>query len=1152
MQKTLKFFSTAALLFLFSITIFAMPPHSELLSKIETGEILEPYFLRNYSEIRARGVDSPTKIQNIIGLDEDFNTIAILVDFSDNIAQVEVSFFDTLLYGSSTGTVKDYYEEVTYGFLTVITVDFPSSIGWLRAPETYAYYVDGQNGFGQYPQNAQKLAEDAVALADTFVDFSNYDNDGDGFVDALFIIHAGPGAEYTGSGDDIWSHKWEMNTPQLVDGVLAYVYSMEPEYWLYPGDMTCGVYAHEMGHAVFGLPDLYDYDYDSKGVGYWSLMAGGCWNGNLGDSPAHPDAYCRMLMEVAEITNITTAAAGVSIPEVENNPTIFRFWTGGAQLEQYFLVENRQQTGYDAYLPSNGLLVYHVDDSVETWNNNQWYPWFTSEGHYLVALEQADALWELEQNINSGNSGDPYPGASANRAFDNNSYPDSKDYDFEPTDVAITNISDSAPIMTADFDVGETAFGGAMSGVVEPGAYRVLGDISVESGDTLIVEPGVTFLFTGDFNIDIYGVFSAAGTENDSIYFQADSGASPWGSIIFHWDAPDESELSYCHITGSSASAINCYGANIIISQCTVTGNSANWGGGIYCSGCNPTISECVVTDNQSVHNGGGIYCTAASPTIINCTVTGNSSNIGGSGSGRGGGGICCNHSSSPTIEGCVVAGNYSAENGGGISINDNSHVQIIDCIISENSADSSGGGIFCSLASIPVITGCEIWENSSINGGGICATLNSDMTVDSCDITRNSASELGGGIYCDNPFSTFKRSVFSDNSAVEAGGGLCLTHSGATVDRCTIYGNSAPVGGGAYCASSAQPILKNNIFSASDFGVGIYIDNTSQATIVSYCDIHSNAGGAFGGSIPDSLGLIVTVNLNGDSCDTYSNIFLNPALVNPAGANFNLLSSSPCIDAGDPESPLDPDSTVADIGAFYFDHSILPTLIVTLTPHTLPTQIPAGGGSFLFDIMVENADSAAVNFDAWTSATLPNGSYFGPIVLRTDLNLPPGGSFSRDNLTQFVPPGAPAGNYMYTASVGEHPDTVINSDAFPFEKLPGDESPGHDFGWELCGWDDSIEPVSSESPMEYSLLPAYPNPFNAETELKFTLPIGGMVRLTVYNILGRETATLVDGFTERGTYRVSFDGSGLTSGVYFAVLRVDGRSWKQKLMLIK
>lgn len=438
-----------------SAVAFAMPPHPELVNRVDQGVVALPYALANEDGLDARGIDSPTRIPYLDRLmerrhlDEDFNALAILIDFSDNTSQVAPSSYDQLLFGNSQGTLPHYISQVTYGALTVVTVNLPSALGWRRAPQTYAYYVNGQNGFGAYPHNAQKLTEDAIALVNPVVNFANYDNDGDSYVDALFIVHAGSGAEFTGNNNHIWSHKWQTSSPRAVDGVFAYVYSMEPELWSTPGDMTCGVYAHELGHAAFGLPDLYDTGNDSHGLGRWSLMAGGSWNGTLGNSPAYPDAWCRIRMGVVTPTVITGSQLGATIPRAEDNAVVFKLVPTGGNGNQYALVENRQQTSYDASLPSNGLLIYHIDDGVYG-NNSQWYPGHTTSGHYQVALEQADALWQLEQETNSGNAGDPYPGSSNNRNYNASSTPNSKDYNNQLTGIAVQNISNSSASMTAD------------------------------------------------------------------------------------------------------------------------------------------------------------------------------------------------------------------------------------------------------------------------------------------------------------------------------------------------------------------------------------------------------------------------------------------------------------------------------------------------------------------------------------------------------------------------------------------------------------------------------------------------------------------------------------------------------------------------------
>lgn len=519
-------FSTIVVLFL-SITSLAMPPHQRVLDMIERGEIKKPMFMENPNFFAEKGINQG-KANRLAALDQptgQFKALAILVKFSDKNNQVAASNFDNLVFGTSGNTVRNYYSAASRGTLDIVTVNLPSALGWRTMPQTYAYYVNGNYGFGTYPQNAQKLAEDAVWAVNSSVNFSQYDNDGDGTVDALIIIHAGRGAEYSGSVNDIWSHAWECVIDPYVDGVWVNDYSMEPEYWSTPGDMTCGVYAHELGH-IFGLPDFYDYDSDSRGLGNWSLMAGGSWNGNNGNSPAFPDAYSRAFLGFATVINVTTNSTGVQIPAVADSGVIYRLWTNGATGNQYFLVENRRQTSYDSALPSQGLLIYHVDNSVSG-NNNQWYPGYTNNGHYQVALEQADGDWDLEQNINSGDNGDPFPGSTVNRTFNNTSTPNSRSYSDVNTYVSVTNISNSMTVMTADLSVSNAPSAPSQL-LPQNGAFtnnrRPLFDFSDVAGATRY-----------HIQIDNNSNFSSPEFENNNLTASQYTPSTNMSEMIYYW-----------------------------------------------------------------------------------------------------------------------------------------------------------------------------------------------------------------------------------------------------------------------------------------------------------------------------------------------------------------------------------------------------------------------------------------------------------------------------------------------------------------------------------------------------------------------------------------------------------------------------------------
>jgi immune inhibitor A len=425
----------------------SMRPHPDLSERAHRGEITLP----NEVLLEQKGIDLAQPKGN-------WKALALLVQFTDNPAQVSATDFDTLLFGGGFGTLTHYYNTVSYGVLNLVTVNLPSSIGWSNMPRNYAYYMNGKKGQGAYPQNAQKLAEDAVCLADPLVDFSQYDNDGDGFVDAVFIIVAGPGFERTGNPNYIHSHTTETKNPPIVDGVTVRSFSIEPEYWKTPGDMTVGVFAHELGH-LFGLPDLYDGDKSSYGVGRWSLMGRGSWNGpgQLGGSPAFLDAWSRAQLGFVNPTVIKSNTTGSSIPAAETSNTVYRLWTNGKIGSEYFLVENRQRTSYDTYLPQAGLLIWHIDQNKPDNKTEcrQLNNWQCGSDHYKVALEQADGQLELENHGNVGDTSDPYPGDTNNRSFTFTSSPNSSSYYANDTDtfVRVMNISNSGTTMTANFQV---------------------------------------------------------------------------------------------------------------------------------------------------------------------------------------------------------------------------------------------------------------------------------------------------------------------------------------------------------------------------------------------------------------------------------------------------------------------------------------------------------------------------------------------------------------------------------------------------------------------------------------------------------------------------------------------------------------------------
>ena len=335
-------------------------------------------------------------------------------------------------------------------------------------------------------------------------------------------------------------------------------------------------YAHEMGHTLFGLPDLYDTDYSSNGLGNWSLMAGGSWNGpnNLnglpdGSSPAFPDAWSHSQMGYLTPIIVSTNISNQTINSVENTPEIYLLWNNLCGSE-YFLIENRQQINYDVYLPGNGLCIYHIDNSVIN-NNYEWYPGNTSSGHYHIALEQADGLWNLERKQGRGDEGDPYPGSSNNLNFNNYSIPDSKNYNLNETGIEVDNISSSSLTMTADLKIESQIslpqFSEQLLISLKSGNSVIWGDYDNDSDLDIL-------LTTSDFSKIYRNNGDNTFTEQNSISLIG-AGSAAWG------DYDNDGDLDILLTNGSVSKIYRNDGDNTFTDQTSISlvgASSAAWG----------------------------------------------------------------------------------------------------------------------------------------------------------------------------------------------------------------------------------------------------------------------------------------------------------------------------------------------------------------------------------------------------------------------------------------------------------------------------------------------------------------------------------------------------------------------------------------------
>ncbi len=387
--------------------------------------------------------------------------LTMLIDYPDLNNTYPKSNFDSLLYGanyrSGDGSFKTFYETASNG---VITVDV-DVVGWYRAANNYTYYSRDSG----YDRAADLVREAVDAAENAGVNFAQYDNDNDGDVDGVLVVHAGPGAESGSQTQFIWSHRWVMNGGNLgsvtYDGKFINDYMMNPETrgsLTNPRMVGIGVFCHEFGHNL-GLPDLYDTDPangDSEGIGNWCLMAGGGWLGGE-HRPVNFSAWCRIennwdsptVMPIGGSSSHSLSAASTTQNEIIQVNT--------AVSSEYFLLENRQQTGLDLELPGTGLAIWHIN-TTKTGGNG-----VNADANLKgVDLEEADGNNDLDNSVNRGDAGDLFPGTSNNSTFDDNSIPNARTYNLATTGFELRNIAEVGNQLNFDFGpfVAATCSGG--------------------------------------------------------------------------------------------------------------------------------------------------------------------------------------------------------------------------------------------------------------------------------------------------------------------------------------------------------------------------------------------------------------------------------------------------------------------------------------------------------------------------------------------------------------------------------------------------------------------------------------------------------------------------------------------------------------------
>lgn len=349
--------------------------------------------------------------------------LAILVEFSDCSFKTTRQNFDDLLnkdgynYNGATGSAMNYFKDASNGHY----VPQFDVFGPYKLDREMVYYGQNDNeGLDMHPDQMvvdaiAKLAADSLAV----VDFSDYDADNDGYIDNVFVYYAGYGENEGAPENTIWPHAWWVYG-DYVEGQLIYngkklgSYACASELKGKSGTIMCGIgtFCHEFSH-VLGLPDFYVTDYSSnhKTLGDWDIMDAGGYL-NYGNTPptysAHERFYLGWLTPeilnkdgAFELEELQKSNKAYIITEIgEHN---LEGWNPDPNI--YYLLENRQKTGWDRHIPGHGMMITKTIYNEYKWHNNVPNNDKSSQGYDLI---EADGM----SINNSGKAGDLFPGKS--------------------------------------------------------------------------------------------------------------------------------------------------------------------------------------------------------------------------------------------------------------------------------------------------------------------------------------------------------------------------------------------------------------------------------------------------------------------------------------------------------------------------------------------------------------------------------------------------------------------------------------------------------------------------------------------------------------------------------------------------------------------
>ena len=398
--------------------------------KLDTDGFYRVTEAMSAEQIEVKRAQSPRRAQHAAyPLNVAPRGLVILVNFADVAFETEKAEMDSMLVGenytrnysysykgktyniNSQGSARQYFQDASNG---QYNPQF-DVIGPVTISNNMSYYGKNDSyGNDMYPD---KMVSEACKLADTEfeVDFTQYDNDNDGYVDFVFVVYAGFGEADGGASTTIWPHSWNLlaaGTQCKVDGKTVDLYACGNELDYYSKKHTgIGTFCHEFSH-VLGLPDLYVTNNASHNtLNEWDIMDYGPYN-NEGNTPPAYSAYERFFLGWLQ-PRLITEPENITLEEINSSNTALMITEGdSANLigndpnpTTFYMLENRQQEGWDEYLPGHGMMLTKIQ-----YNYNRWYQNTVNNSSSKMGVDLVEANGKAS---NSGKATDLFPAGAS-------------------------------------------------------------------------------------------------------------------------------------------------------------------------------------------------------------------------------------------------------------------------------------------------------------------------------------------------------------------------------------------------------------------------------------------------------------------------------------------------------------------------------------------------------------------------------------------------------------------------------------------------------------------------------------------------------------------------------------------------------------------